>query len=576
MMTHIRPALRTAARLLPSTLLGACLAAASLGAQQPTAIPGARNISLEDAVRIAQERSEEVTIARAGVTRARGQWYQARSQYLPQLNADVAYLKTLKSQFSALSSGGGPDTTASTTPALCAPRIPADATAEQRAAALAQAITCGESGGLGGVDFSKVGFGARNQWVGGLQLAQNIYAGGRVTAQYRAAQAGERSAELEMTQRRAQVTLDVTQAYYDAVLADRMVAIADSTLAQTEEVLQQTTLARRVGNQSEFDLLRAQVGRDNQRPVVIQARSNRQVAYLRLKQMLEIPLEAPLSLTTAVEEAAGASSVSSVLAAARLTSRAADAAGMTVDTAVANRAVVRQTAEGVRAQESLLRVVRSQYLPTVSLTSNYQRLYFPVSTLPSLSDYSQNWTVGVRASMSLFNGGRIRGEELVARANVDEARARLAQVQELAALDARVALNDLAQAEATWGASQGTVEQAQRAYRIDEIRYREGIATQTDLAQTRILLQQATANRAVASRQLAVARMKLALLRDLPLQLGTGAAAGASGVTGQGTSGTGVLGGSQAVPVPSAPQQQRTQTQAVGGQSAAAQVGGAP
>jgi outer membrane protein len=574
-MTHTSPerSWRRAAWRATGLLV---LAAASLDAQAPTVATGARSLSLEDAVRMAQERSEEVTIARAGVTRARGQWYQARSQYLPQLNADVAYLKTLKSQFSALSSGGGPDTTVSTTPALCAPRIPADATPEQRAAALAQAITCGESGGLGGLDFSKVGFGARNQWVGGLQLAQNIYAGGRVTAQYRAAQAGERSAELEMTQRRAQVTLDVTQAYYDAVLADRMVAIADSTLAQTEEVLQQTTLARRVGNQSEFDLLRAQVGRDNQRPVVIQARSNRQVAYLRLKQMLEIPLEAPLSLTTAVEDAAGPASVSAVLAAARLTSRAADAAATTVDTAVANRAVVRQTAEGVRAQESLLRVVRSQYLPTISLTSNYQRLYFPVSTLPSFSDYSQNWTVGVRASMSLFNGGRIRGEELVARANVEEARARLAQVQELAALDARVALNDLAQAEATWGASQGTVEQAQRAYRIDEIRYREGIATQTDLAQTRILLQQATANRAVASRQLAVARMKLALLRDLPLQLGSGAAAGASGVTGQGTSGSGVLGGSQAVPVPSTPQQQRTQTQAVGGQSSAAQVGGAP
>src|SRR3712207_8990835 len=53
-----------------------------------------------------------------------------------------------------------------------------------------------------------------------------------------------------------------------------------------------------------------------------------------------------------------------------------------------------------------------------------------------------------------------------------------------------------------------------RAHRIDQIRYREGIATQTDLAQTRILLQQATANRAFAARELAVARMKLALLRS--------------------------------------------------------------
>src|SRR5215204_7766473 len=194
MITPIGPALRTAALLL--------LAAASLGAQQPTLVAGARSVSLEDAVRLAQERSEEVTIARAGVTRARGQWLQARSQYLPQLNANISYLKTLKSQFSALSSGGGTDTGAAAPPALCAPRIPTDATAEQRAAALAQATTCDAGGGVGGIDFSKVGFGARNQWVGGLQFSQNVYSGGRVTAQFRAAQAGERSAELEMTQRR--------------------------------------------------------------------------------------------------------------------------------------------------------------------------------------------------------------------------------------------------------------------------------------------------------------------------------------------------------------------------------------
>jgi len=51
--------------------------------------------------------------------------------------------------------------------------------------------------------------------------------------------------------------LDVASAYYDAALADRLVDIADSSLVQTGEALRQTTLARQVGNQSEFDLLRA-------------------------------------------------------------------------------------------------------------------------------------------------------------------------------------------------------------------------------------------------------------------------------------------------------------------------------
>jgi outer membrane protein TolC len=110
-------------------------------------------------------------------------------------------------------------------------------------------------------------------------------------------------------------------------------------------------------------------------------------------------------------------------------------------------------------------------------------------------------------------GGAIQ----VAQANLDEARARLQQSRELAALDTRVALNQLQQAEASFAASRGTAQQAQRAYSIDQIRYREGISTQTDLTQSRLLLEQALANQAQSARDLAVARARIVLLRDLPL-----------------------------------------------------------
>jgi hypothetical protein len=115
-------------------------------------------------------------------------------------------------------------------------------------------------------------------------------------------------------------------------------------------------------------------------------------------------------------------------------------------------------------------------------------------------------------------------------------------------------LSALDQAQATWQASAGTAEQASRAYSIDQIRYREGISTQTDLSQSRLLLEQALANRAQAARDLAVARVRLALLKDLPLQAGTTSAqsqqtqsptqtGGASTGTGAGTS-SGTQGGS--------------------------------
>jgi len=81
-----------------------------------------------------------------------------------------------------------------------------------------------------------------------------------------------------------------------------------------------------------------------------------------------------------------------------------------------------------------------------------------------------------------------------------------------------VTINNLLQARSAWQASQGTAEQAARAYSIAEVRYRNGISTQIELNDARILLEQAVTNRALAARNLQVARVKLALLPDLPLQ----------------------------------------------------------
>src|SRR5579884_2200360 len=157
------------------------------GAQQTT---GATiRLSLDDALRLAQAQSQSVEIARAGVVRASGQQIQARAQYLPQLNGALGYNRTLASQFSSFATAAAPrDTTAPVLSSICAPNIPANATPEQRAAALAQAATC-QSSAAGGFDLSKTSFGAKNQWSLGLSFSQNVFAGGRIAAQNAAASA---------------------------------------------------------------------------------------------------------------------------------------------------------------------------------------------------------------------------------------------------------------------------------------------------------------------------------------------------------------------------------------------------
>jgi outer membrane protein TolC len=105
---------------------------------------------------------------------------------------------------------------------------------------------------------------------------------------------------------------------------------------------------------------------------------------------------------------------------------------------------------------------------------------------------------------------------MVAEADVTEARLRLEQTREQAALETRNLLATLDAARAVWEASVGTVEQATRAYEIAEVRFREGISTQTELSDARLLLVQAQANRAIAARDLQVVRINVMLLHHLP------------------------------------------------------------
>lgn len=566
-MTHIpypsRPARRLSA-LAAGAVAAVCLAAPAR-AQRPAAPTapaaalaaaaapaGPRALSLEDALQTAAARSEAVRIARAGVQRARGTLGQARSQLFPQLTGSLAYQRTIESQFQSISEqSASPEPTApAPPPALCSPTIAADATPEERNAALAAAQSCPAAGD----GFGAIGqiFASPNTVIFGLAGSQTLFAGGRQFAALRAARAGERAALLGVTGAQAQLQLEVTEAYFDAVLSDRLVAISEATLVQAERTFRQTSLARSVGSTSEFESLRARVTRDNQRPVVIQTRALRGTAYDRLRQLLDVPLSEALVLSTPLQDSvppgpalaaaprAAAGGTPVVAASYRLDATAAelldaalgadagsaaavDSAVAAADTSAAGRNAVQQAEANVEAQRALLRVARGQRLPAIALTGNYQRFAYPNGGLPTaINQYYPNFTVGVGLSIPILTGGRIRGEELAARANVTEAEQRLRQSGEVAALDARVAVSELTRAQAALLASVGTAEQATRAFQIADVRFREGVSTQIELSDSRLLLAQAQANRATAARDLQVARVRLALLRDLPLGAGTG------------------------------------------------------
>lgn len=467
-------------------VLLAASAAPSLQAQQPapTAVvkaPGrdTLHLTLSEALAQAEPASEQVGIAQAGVRRTKGAVTQTRSALLPQINLGPQYTYVFENPYQSLFP---PDTTGSNP------------------------------------------FTATNQWrLGGsasislLNLSQWSQLGASKTA--------TRVSELQLSQQQALTILTVASAYYDASLTARLVTITEFTLVQAERTLKDVTLGQEVGTQSEFEQLRARVARDNQIPVVTRARANRDIAITRLKQLLDIPLSSEIVLETPLDDQENPgvlpASVDTLLQGA--------------DTAAATRAVVRTAQETVKQSEQLNAAAGRQWIPTMSTAMNYNRAGFSGDFIPASSEFYNDWNLIAVVNWPIFTSGRILGSKKQTAANLDAARLQAKLTREQAELDNETINARLREAQDNALATASVVEQATRANEIADLRYREGLSTQTELQDVRLQLEQARANQAQAARDLQVARLRLTLMPYLPLGTAEGTAITTSTVTSVGT-----------------------------------------
>lgn len=427
-------------------------------------------LTLEEALRRAEAQSESLVIAGAGSARAQADLKRTNSQRYPQISFSGSYDRTLASEFSGVFGGG-------------------------------------DQGGSD-IDFSDLPFGQANAYRFTLSGSQLLYTAGRVNKQRQQADVGIRNAELTVAATRAVVQFEVTEAFYNVALSERLLGIAQSGYDQADAAYRQTRQSYDAGRLPEFEVLRAQVQRDNQRPVVIGARANRDRAMLRLRQLLELPADQPIELAVDLDAAD--------LAAPAPFAEALAAVQQNLD--LASRTSLAQAELGVRLRQLGIEVVRSAKRPTVSFVSQYSATNYPSSVLPDFGRIRNNWTLGALVTMPVFAGFRIPAEEAAAKADLTEAEARLKQAREFAALQRSTALQDMEAARAAWEATAGTITQASRAYEIAELRFREGLSTQLELSDSRLALQSAQANRAQAARDLQLARVRVALLPDLPIQ----------------------------------------------------------
>lgn len=418
-------------------------------------------------MRTAARVSHPVAAARATTERARADVTAARAGYLPQIAASGSYVRTLESEYEGLFEGLGPGP--------------------------------GGDMGMGDPDVA-LPFGREHAWRAGIDVTQSVWDGGRTRSSVALARSARTLAELDERGRRAGAVLEVTEAYYGAVLAEELVAIGEASLALAERTLANARLGFEQGSTSEFDQVRAEVTRDNQRTSLVRARADRDLARVRLRRLLGLPLDRPIALTSRLDGGG---------AGAPAPTAAAIAGGGP------ERLPVAQARANVDARQAQLAQARAERWPQLAVFTSLGVVSYPQGLAPE--DWRRNWTVGVSLSLPLFTGFRTTALIRGARADRRAAEALLAEAAaQTAEADVR-AHSDVGVASATLAASARSTGLARRAYEIAEVRYQQGVSTYLELADARLALDQAQINQASAARDLQVARVRAALLPSLPL-----------------------------------------------------------
>lgn len=359
-----------------------------------------------------------------------------------------------------------------------------------------------------------------------VNLSQSIFQGGRIFAGTRAAADARRAARFDQAEVRARVSVDVQRSYFQALLSDRLYEIQLRNLELADERLKQVERLEAGGRASRYELLRARVERTNQEPGLIQAQSDRDLALLEVKRLLNIPVEQPLVLTSALDPDALQAFVTRVV---------------NDSTADPPRASVRAAESVLEARQEGIHIARADLLPTVSVFFQTGYLALPSNNgIPTVwgqastsfcppgspaTRVCQNngWfpdrNFGVQVQWPLFDGLRAKGNIDLAQAQRRVAELQLAQEREQVQVERAEARAEFARARAAYEAQRDNVREAEEAYRLAALRFERGLDTQLDASAVQLQLLVARTNEARSVFDLYIAAADLARARGLPIPL---------------------------------------------------------
>jgi outer membrane protein len=330
-----------------------------------------------------------------------------------------------------------------------------------------------------------------NVYATGLAIAYPLSTGGNLEAQIGLAEANLRGAQATYQRTRQQVLYSAELAYLQGLLAAENAAAARRAMASAIESLRVARARFSAGAAARLDVLQAEVAAANAEQALIQAQAGMASAETGMSAVLNLPLETSLEFTDA-------------LALRRVDGTLADA----IVRALRERPDMAAFQSQIEVAQASLEVARTGGRPTVSLGVGYG-----LDNANGLStDILGSWSVSLRATLPVFDGGVTQAKIREAQLRLQQVRAREAQVRQQVELDVRQAWLGLQQGAGRLTAATKAVEQGRESVRLAAARYQSGVGTSLELltAQSNLAASEQTLASARYDQNVAQAQLLLA------------------------------------------------------------------
>lgn len=334
--------------------------------------------------------------------------------------------------------------------------------------------------------------GTQDNYTWAVEAKQPLFAGGGIMANYEASKIGHDISRMDEAAAIQDIIQEVKVSYFNILKTERLLVVARQSLEQLQAHRHVAQNFFDVGLIPRNDLLQSEVQVANGEQSLIRAENGVELAKSKFNTVLRRSINDPVQ----VEDI--------------LTYRPYDLnIEDCIKAAMENRPEIKNQALKVDQAKSLVKLAKSDFYPTVSAVGHYER----VGDTPGVSGTpfkdAESWYVMGVASWTFWEWGKTKNRVDASRSRENQSIDLLNNARDQITLEVKNAYLLMRESEKQVMVAQKTIEQAQENFRINQERYREKVATSTDVLDAQTLLTRAKSDHANALSEYHISHARL-------------------------------------------------------------------